>query len=123
MEKFFTIKKDIQVSNRFEISYTEISPLNSNSYTYNEFLKNVKLKNKSNILFKQKNIYIINKIKPNKTQKPITPNTIFKITSQNLQSLNTKNDHLKYLKKEEKYSYFNEEKKLQILKIKNIKLI
>lgn len=123
MERFFFFKRDVQISTCFEISYTEISPLNPNSYTYNEFLKKMKSKNKNNIFFKSKIIYIITKIKLNQKQKTITSNPIFNITYKSLKSINTKNAHLSYLKKEEKYSYFNKEKKLHILKINNIKLV
>lgn len=115
--------KNVEVTNLFTINYTLLMPLQSNSNTFFEFYNKLKAQNKHYIFFKSYSIYIITNIQLNQNNTPITPNPIFKINVQKLLSLHTKNSNLLYLNKEEKFSYFTPNNKLQIIKIKNIKLI
>lgn len=115
--------KNVEVTNLFTINYTVLMPLQSNSNTFFELYNKLKAQNKHYIFFKSYSIYIITNIQLNQNNTPITPNPIFKINVQKLLSLHTKNSNLLYLNKEEKFSYFTPNNKLQIIKIKNIKLI
>lgn len=115
--------KNVEVTNLFTINYTLLMPLQSNSNTFFELYNKLKAQNKHYIFFKSYSIYIITNIQLNQNNTPITPNPIFKINVQKLLSLHTKNSNLLYLNKEEKFSYFTPNNKLQIIKIKNIKLI
>lgn len=119
----FVKSKNVEVTNLFTINYTLLMPLQSNSNTFFELYNKLKAQNKHYIFFKSYSIYIITNIQLNQNNTPITPNPIFKINVQKLLSLHTKNSNLLYLNKEEKFSYFTPNNKLQIIKIKNIKLI
>ena len=122
MYNLFLYSKKVEVTNQFVINYTVLTPSNSNTNTFIEFYNELKTKNKHNIFFKFYSIYIITKIQLNQNNTPLTPHPIFKINSQKLLSIQTKNSNLLYLNKEEKFSYFTSNNKLQIIKIKNIKL-
>lgn len=61
-------------------------------------------------------IIIVEKIRLNTKRRnyPITLNQPFNIKYKHLYSVNTKNEVLKFIKKVEKYSFFNEDKKLHL---------
>lgn len=122
MTNLFSFTKKVEITNQFVINYTVLTPSNSIINTYFDFYQNLKSKNKPNIFFKLNQIYIITKIQLNQNNTPLTFHPIFKINSQKLLSIHTKNSNLLYLNKEEKFSFFTSNNKLQIIKIKNIKL-
>ena len=117
MTNLFSFTKKVEITNQFVINYTVLTPSNSIINTYFDFYQNLKSKNKLN------QIYIITKIQLNQNNTPLTSHPIFKINSQKLLSIHTKNSNLLYLNKEEKFSFFTSNNKLQIIKIKKIKLV
>lgn len=118
---FYTEKK-IEVTKLFVINYTILTPTHSSLYLFSGFYHKLKSKNKSNTFLKFDKIYIINQIQLNQNYTKLTSNPIFKISCQKILSANTKNPHLKYLNKEELFSYFDSNNKLRIITIKNISL-
>lgn len=120
--KFFSYK-EVEVTNQFVINYTILAPSLSFMNAYFDFYQDLKSQNRPNIFFKFNQIYIITKIQLNRNHTPLTLNPIFKIKYQKLLSIHTKNSNLLYLNKREKFSYFTSNNKLQIIKIKKIKLV
>lgn len=107
MTNLFSFTKKVEITNQFVINYTVLTPSNSIINTYFDFYQNLKSKNKPNIFFKLNQIYIITKIQLNQNNTPLTSHPIFKINSQKLLSIHTKNSNLLYLNKEEKFSFFH----------------